>query len=234
MWPWQGAWQAREGGIVPVSHAPGLSPRPRGIAERRIHHAAACPPRRSRPEEPPPGDRGPELGRPGVSGGRHRSALPPRGRLRDPPVTLTTCASSHPYSRGLDIAPGESGDQARVSEVTRLASLERRGSQGPERLSNTWAGLGLTPSVPDLAPRPFQPLTHLLKAKGTGRGQRRGGTGHRGHARAPPSLNPPPLQGASEVPPGRWALGWPRDASWGLVGPRHRHTQQPRLASWRT
>lgn len=206
------------GGIVPVSHAPGLSPRPRGIAERRIHRVAACPPRRSRPEEPPPGDRGPELGRPGVRGGRHRSALPPRGRLRDPPVTLTTCASSRPYSRGLDIAPGESGDQPRVSEVTRLASLERRGSQGPERLSNTWAGLGLTPSVPDLAPRPFQPLTHLLKAKGTGRGQRRGGTGHRGHARAPPLRTLLLCKGPPRSPldAGRWAgLVTPPGASWG-------------------
>lgn len=133
-------------------------------------------------------------------------------------MTLTTCASSRPYSRGLDIAPGESGDQARVSEVTRLASLERRGSRGPERLSNTWAGLGLTPSVPDLAPRPFQPLTHLLKAKGTGRGQRRGGTGHRGHARAPPLRTLLLCKGPPRSPldAGRWAgLVTPPGASWG-------------------
>lgn len=133
-------------------------------------------------------------------------------------MTLTTCASSRPYSRGLDIAPGESGDQARVSEVTRLASLERRGSRGPERLSNTWAGLGLTPSVPDLAPRPFQPLTHLLKAKGTGRGQRRGGTGHRGHARAPPLRTLLLCKGPPRSPldAGLWAgLVTPPGASWG-------------------
>lgn len=76
----------------------------------------------------------------------------------------------------------------------------------------------MTPSVPDLAPRPFQPLTHLLKAKGTGRGQRRGGTGHRGHARAPPLRTLLLCKGPPRSPldAGRWAgLVTPPGASWG-------------------